>query len=119
VNSLQEVKRRAVTGSAKPINFHAPANFCTVNSQLSGAAKFPYLSLECASLDLGRVAVGRTSSAQLRVANLSPVQARFSVEPWDAAAMAGLVAAAGLANGGSDGREADDEAGVFDVDPKE
>lgn len=58
--------------------------------QLAGAAKFPYLSLESSALDFGGVAVGRAASLQLRLANLSPVPARFAVTLEDAAAAAGL-----------------------------
>jgi hypothetical protein len=54
--------------------------------QLSGAAKFPYLSLEAPSIDLGRVPVGSTATAQLRLGNHSPVEAAFTVAPDGGAA---------------------------------
>lgn len=80
--------------------------------QLSGAAKFPYLSLESKALDLGPVPVGRSASRQLRLANLSPVPARFAVAPEDAAAAAGLPGTL-LGGGGGEGEA------VFEVTPRE
>lgn len=79
--------------------------------QLAGAAKFPYLSLEHRSLDLGRVIVGHSSTVQLRVANRSPVEAHFRVEAQDAAAAAGLPPVAGAAGGL--------EQRAFEVSPRE
>jgi hypothetical protein len=78
--------------------------------QLAGAAKLPYLTLESKSLDLGRVAVGRSASVQLRVGNHSPVAAKFTVAAEDAAGAAGLPGGGGAA--GADER-------VFEVTPSE
>ncbi len=80
--------------------------------QLAGAAKLPYLAIEPQTLDLGRVQVGRRATASVRIGNLSPVVARFRVEPEDAAAAAGLAPL--VAGGGSSGSE-----GLFDVSPQE
>jgi len=77
-------------------------------SQLAGAAKFPFLTLDSHSLDLGCVVVGRSASVQLRLGNHSPVEARFCVLPEDAAAAAGLPV---------DGRQVEEH--VFDVVPSE
>lgn len=70
--------------------------------QLSGAAKFPHLTLESPSLDLGTSAVGRAASGQLRIANLSPVPARFRVLREDVAAAAGVAPLVDAAHVGGD-----------------
>ena len=94
--------------------------------RLTGAAKFPYLALEAPALDFGRVPVGRAATLQLRLGNLSPVEARFAVAAEDAATAAGLPAAVlggggGSSSGGGGGDEdgADGEPPVFRVTPAE
>lgn len=45
--------------------------------QVSGMAKFPFLSLEADCVDLGDVVVGQTAEAYIRFGNHSSVPANF------------------------------------------
>jgi hypothetical protein len=48
-------------------------------AQVSGIAKYPFLSLEHSSLDFGNVVVGKTVERTVRFGNHSPVVANFSI----------------------------------------
>lgn len=48
-----------------------------VGLQVSGMAKFPFLSLESDCVEMGDVVVGQTAEAYVRFGNHSPVPANF------------------------------------------
>ncbi len=49
--------------------------------QVSGTGKLPFLALEQQQLDFGEVVVGGSSERLLRLANCSPVAARYRLAP--------------------------------------